>query len=73
MQKHQAEEAAAETEAEGEMSEPKGRDRETKERMKDGWEGREPSKWEMVGELVQLEFRDGVLAEEAAWQAVVLI
>ena len=55
------------------MSEPKGRDRETKERMKDGWEGREPSKWEMVGELVQLEFRDGVLAEEAAWQAVVLI
>ena len=27
----------------------------------------------MVVELVQLTFRDGVIAEEAAWQAVVLI
>ena len=27
----------------------------------------------MVVDLVQLEFRDGFLAEEAAWQAVVLI
>ena len=29
--------------------------------------------WEMVVELVQLAFRDGVIAEEAAWQVVVLI
>ena len=34
---------------------------------------RETTKWEMVVELVQLAFRDGFLAEEAAWQAVFLI
>ena len=29
--------------------------------------------WEKVLELFQLAFQDGVIAEEAAWQAVVLI
>ena len=31
------------------------------------------TKWEMVVELVPLAFRNGVLAEESAWQVVVLI
>ena len=30
-------------------------------------------KWEMVMELIQTALREGELAEEAAWQAVVLI
>ena len=32
----------------------------------------EQTKWERVVELVQTTFRDGVLAEEENWQAVVL-
>ena len=31
------------------------------------------SKWELVVDLVQTEFRDGVLMKEATWQAVVLL
>ena len=34
---------------------------------------REKIKWEWVAELVHMTFRGGVLAEEANWQAVVLI
>ena len=41
--------------------------------MEDREEVREPTEWEMVVELVHMEFRYGVLMEEAAWQAVVLI
>ena len=45
---------------------------------KGGWVGKEEreqekTKWERVTELVQTAFRDIVLAEEATWQAVVLI
>ena len=36
-------------------------------------EERKTTKWEKVVELVQLAFRDGVIVEEAAWEAVVLI
>ena len=43
------------------------------ERITDGRKERETTKWEKVVELVQLAFRDGIIAEEAAWQAVVLI
>ena len=38
-----------------------------------GWGPTEVSNWERVVELVQTEFREGQLAEEAMWQAVVLI
>ena len=41
--------------------------------MPDREEERETTKWEKVVELFQLAFRDGVIAEEAAWQAEVLI
>ena len=68
-----AAEAEAEAEAEGETSEPEGGERETEESMDDRGEVREPKEWEMVAELLQLEFWEGVLAEEAAWHAVVLI
>ena len=46
-----------------------------RDRGNDGRRGeeRETNKWEMLVMLVQLEYRDGVLAEEAAWQEVVLI
>ena len=37
----------------------------------DGEEG--VSHWENLVELIQTEFREGELAEEAMWQAVVLI
>ena len=37
------------------------------------WEERDNTKWEKVVELVQLEFQDRVVVEEADWQAVVLI
>ena len=33
----------------------------------------EAENWGRVVELVQTDFRDGILAEEATWQAVVLI
>ena len=36
-------------------------------------EERDHPKWNMVVELVQTSFRDRYLAEEATWQAVVLI
>ena len=36
-------------------------------------EEKEPTKWYKVVDLVQLEFHGGVITEEAAWQAVVLI
>ena len=39
----------------------------------DGEEGRDKTKWERVVELVQTDFRDGVLAEEETWKAVVII
>ena len=41
--------------------------------MEDRGEVWDPTKWEIVVELVKLAFRDGVLAEEAACQAVVQI
>ena len=34
---------------------------------------REPTKWDRVVEMLHTAFRDGVLVEEATWQAVVLI
>ena len=43
-----------------------GREVDTEEGMADGEEEWEPTKWEIVVELVQLDFRDGVLMEEAA-------
>ena len=45
---------------------PEGRERDTEERMEDGGEGQETKKWEIVVELVHMEFQDGVLADEAA-------
>ena len=33
----------------------------------------EAANWEMVVDLIQTEFREGKLVEEATWQAVVLI
>ena len=41
--------------------------------MTDGGEERETTKWENVVELLQLAFLYGVIVEEAAWQAVVLV
>ena len=73
LQDHWETDAAKEAEAEGETSEPEGRERDTEEMMEYGGEGREPKKWEMVMELVQMELRGRLLADEAAWQAVVLI
>ena len=73
LQEHQKTEAAAEAEAEGETSDTEDRERGTDERIEDGGEVKEPTKWEMVVELLQTAFQDGVLAEEATWQAVVLI
>ena len=55
-------EAAAESEEEGETSYQEGRERVTKEKREDGGEGRDTKKWEIVVELVQTEFLDGVLA-----------
>ena len=55
-------------------------DKERETSTKDGGGGGERESWteaeghwERVVELVQTEFRDGDLAEEATWQAVVLI
>ena len=45
----------------------------TWEETKEGKEYTEASNWEMVVDLVQTAFREGILAEEATWQAVVLI
>ena len=75
LREHRAEEAAAEveTKAEVEMLGTEGRERETEEGMADGGEERELNKWGMVVELVKLAFRDRVLVEEAALQAVVLV
>ena len=80
---HQAGEAAkvntkeAEAEAEAEVetsgSESEEKESEAEEGTADGVEERDLTKWEKVVELVQLAFRDGFIAEEAAWQAVVLI
>ena len=66
-------ESAAEAEDEGVMSELGGRERGTKDRREVGEEGRTQTKLEMVVELIQTEFREGELAEEAACQAVALI
>ena len=49
------------------------RDSKSEEGTSDGVEKRELTKWEKVLELFQLEFRNGVLPEEASWQEVVLI
>ena len=73
LQENQTSEAAAEAKSEGETSDPEGRERETKDRMEDRGEERELTKWEMVVELVQLTLQDGVIVEEADWQAVILI
>ena len=45
LQEHRSTEAAAEVEAEGETSDPEGRERDTEERIEDGGEGRETTKW----------------------------
>ena len=55
------------------MLEPEVRERGTKDRRKDGGEAIKQTKWEMSVELTHTEFREGELAEEAAWKAVVLI
>ena len=55
------------------MLDPQKRERGTEESREYGGEGREMTKLEMVVDLVQTVFRDRVLAEEATWQAVVLI
>ena len=73
MQYHQATEAVAEVEARGETLKPEGRDIYTEESIEDRREGRNPTKWEKVVELVHIALHYGVLAEEASWQAVVLI
>ena len=59
--------------AEGETSGTEGRGGDTNEGMTDGGEEREPTNWEMVVELVQLSFQDGVIAEEVTYKVVVLI
>ena len=53
----------------------RGEKGETADNEGGGWEGtREGAEnWARVVELVQTAFRDGYLAEEATWQAVVLI
>ena len=66
-------EATEEAEAEGDLTDPERRERGTEDRREDGGEGRDQIEWEMVVELVQMTFRDGVLAAEANYQAVVLI
>ena len=63
----------AQTEAEGETSGSEERNSATNKGTADGEEKRNPTKWKKVVELVQLAPRDGVLADEAAWQVVVLI
>ena len=55
------------------MLDPQKRERGTEESREYGGEGREMTKLEMMVDLVQTVFRDRVLAEEATWQAVVLI
>ena len=57
--------AARRGEKKGETTEKEGGDNQ------DTREGEE--NWGRVVELVQTDFQDGVLAEEATWQAVVLI
>ena len=75
LREHRATEttAEAETEAEGETSKTEGRESATKEGIEYGGAEREPTKWDMVVELVQIAFQDGVLADAEAWQAVLLI
>ena len=63
----------AKAEAEGEMSGSEERESKSEEGTVYGVEEREPTKWEKVVELVQLELRNRLLPEEATWQAVVLI
>ena len=41
--------------------------------FKTSMEPTEAAKWEMVVDLIQTEFREGKLVEEATWQAVVLV
>ena len=69
LREHQAKEAAAEVE---ELTATEKRERGDDEGGEEG-EERDKSKWDMVVQLVQTAFRDGVLAEEATWQTVVLI
>ena len=73
IKEHWRQEAAVETEDEGVMLELVGRERGTKDRRKDGGEAIKHTKWEMSVELTHTELREGELAEEAAWKAVVLI
>ena len=68
LREHQSAEAVEEAE---ELTEPEGRERVYYERREEGDE-RDQTKWVMVVELVQTSFRDGVLVEEATWQAVIL-
>ena len=55
------------------MSDTEGRDIWNEDRREDRGEGREQTKWEMVVELIQTAFWEGVIAEEVTWQTVVLI
>ena len=76
---HRAEEAAKakmkekDAEVEGETLGSEERESEAEEGTEGGGEEREPTKWENVVELVQLTFGDGVIPEEEAWKAEVLI
>ena len=72
-EKVKAKEADAEKEGEKLGFYSEERESKDKEGTAGGVEEREPNKWEKVVDLVRLAFRDGVLPEEAAWQAVVLI
>ena len=77
LREHRAKEVTAEVEteaeAERETSKTEGRESATKEGIEYGGAEREPTKWDMVVELVQIAFQDGVLADAEAWQAVLLI
>ena len=75
LREHRAKEvtAEAETEAEAETSKTEGRESATKDRIEEVGAEREPTKWDMVVELVQIALQDGVLADAEAWQAVLLI
>ena len=75
LREHRAEAVATEADmgAEGETSGSEESKRATKEGKADRGEERYPNKWEKVAEIVQLPSQDGIIAEEAACQAVVLI
>ena len=75
MREHWAGEGERESEKTTADSDTERRERQAKVRGEDGKEDREreQTKREWVVELVQTSFRDGILSEEATWQAVFLI